>query len=400
MIFKLEGSYHFSQWGGQFIPHWRKLKNAENRPYSAYFLGADSNPPAKVEFEGKWIELEQVLACAPELLGQNCREQFGDKLPFRLSVLDVKQPQSIRLHPSKKEAEFGFEQESEAGIALSSSQRIFQDRNHKPQILVALSEFWLLHGFKPLGDIQETLAEQASLAHLAKELEEHGLSDVYAKIVNAEQTQLIQWLQPIVDENREAYHQGKLKEEAPCYWLLHIVETQQLAPKAWDFGLLGIFLFNLVRLQKGEGLFQSAGLPYACLQGQCIAISAASDNAIFAGLGKITHKELLLHSIDYRQRSAHILTAQMDASGILSHYFCQDVQDFALQRLDFKPFDEEKFIANSATILLVISGSLYLDLGKDSLHLQQGEAVFISANSGVDFIGETDGYAMIATLPE
>ena len=70
-----------------------------------------------------------------------------------------------------------------------------------------------------------------------------------------------------------------------------------------------------------------------------------------------------------------------------------------MQHLSFKPFDEETFYADSASILLVMSGSLYIDLGEDSIHLQQGESVFIAAESQVDLIGETDGYAVIATLP-
>ncbi|VEI48686.1 mannose-6-phosphate isomerase [Actinobacillus equuli] len=46
-----------------------------------------------------------------------------------------------------------------------------------------------------------------------------------------------------------------------------------------------------------------------------------------------------------------------------------------------------------------MKGSLYIDLGKEAIHLQQGESIFIAAESQVDIIAETDGYAVIATLP-
>lgn len=80
-------------------------------------------------------------------------------------------------------------------------------------------------------------------------------------------------------------------------------------------------------------------------------------------------------------------------------YPTPEAKDFAMQRLSFNPFDEEAFITTSASILLVMAGSLYIDLGEDSIHLSQGEAVFISADTQVDTIGESDGYAVIATLP-
>jgi len=40
-----------------------------------------------------------------------------------------------------------FEEEDAKGIALNALNRNYKDKNHKPEVMVALSEFWLLHGF-------------------------------------------------------------------------------------------------------------------------------------------------------------------------------------------------------------------------------------------------------------
>ena len=37
--------------------------------------------------------------------------------------------------------------EEAAGIPIGAATRNYKDKNHKPEVMVALSEFWLLHGF-------------------------------------------------------------------------------------------------------------------------------------------------------------------------------------------------------------------------------------------------------------
>lgn len=402
MIFKLEGQFQHYDWGGEtFIPNWLKLKQRENKPYAEYWLGAHRSAPSMIEFEGQWLPLDRVIDKAPKLLGEKSREQFGDELPFLLKILDVKLPLSIQLHPTKKEAEYGFERENEEGIPINTPNRTYKDRNHKPEMMIALSDFWLLHGFKSEDAIKESLQKHPSLSGLAKAIEAQSLPTVYAQIMQADQAQLAEWLLPIIDEKREAYQQDKLKLDDPDYWLLFTLEAMNISLDKLDAGLLCFYLFNIVNVKKGEGIYQGAGLPHAYLRGQNIELMAASDNVIRGGLTpKYVDIPALLHTIDYRAINPKIISrAEEHEESPIYHYPTPEAQDFAMQHLTFKPFDEETFYADSASILLVMSGSLYIDLGEDSIHLQQGESVFIAAESQVDLIGETDGYAVIATLP-
>lgn len=156
-----------------------------------------------------------------------------------------------------------------------------------------------------------------------------------------------------------------------------------------------------MHLKKGEGIYQGANLPHAYLRGQNVELMANSDNVIRGGL---TPKHIdipaLLHSIDYRAITPNIIPAYEASDEFIHLYNTPEAKDFALQSFEFKPFDEETFTATSASILLVMKGSLYIDLGDDDIHLDQGESVFIGAGSKVDIIGETDGYAVVATLPD
>lgn len=400
MIFKLTGTHQHYDWGGaNFIPNWLKLKQTEDKPYAEYWLGAHRSAPSLIEFEGQWLPLDRVIDKAPKLLGEESRAKFGDELPYLLKILDVKQPLSIQLHPTKVEAELGFERENQLGIALNAPNRTYKDRNHKPEMMIALSDFWLLHGFRPLTEMKSVLAERPSLQGLAQRIDTVGLPQVYREIMQATQAQLEKWLLPIITEKQLEYQQDKLKWDSPDYWVLYSMEAMGISSEKLDAGLLCFYLFNIVNLKKGEGIYQGAGLPHAYLRGQNIELMAASDNVIRGGLTpKFVDIPALLNTIEYREVVPKIIPAYQGEEALYL-YPTPEAKDFAMQRLSFNPFDEEAFITTSASILLVMAGSLYIDLGEDSIHLSQGEAVFISADTQVDTIGESDGYAVIATLP-
>ncbi|MFX8573915.1 type I phosphomannose isomerase catalytic subunit, partial [Acinetobacter baumannii] len=74
-------------------------------------------------------------------------KEFGE-LPYLFKILDVNDMLSIQVHPTKEEAKKGFDAEEAAGIPINAPHRNYKDKNHKPEVMVALSEFWLLHGFK------------------------------------------------------------------------------------------------------------------------------------------------------------------------------------------------------------------------------------------------------------
>lgn len=405
MIFKLRGKIQHYDWGGAiFIPHFIKLDEHETlaKPYAEYWLGAHKSAPAEIEVEGKWVTLDKVIQSAPELLGEGSRSQFGDELPFLLKILDVKQPLSIQIHPTKAEAEYGFAQEEQNGVALNAAHRVYKDRNHKPEMMIALSnDFWLLHGFKSISDIQTSLEAHDSLKPLATYLHDRDLPSLYAYIMQAEKEQLAQWIKPIIYNRLPSYQADKLSPDEADYWVCYLFEEMGSNLDNIDGGWVSFYLFNIVHLKKGEGIYQGANLPHAYLRGQNVELMANSDNVIRGGL---TPKHIdipaLLHSIDYRAITPNIIPAYEASEEFIHLYNTPEAKDFALQSFEFKPFDEETFTATSASILLVMKGSLYIDLGDDDIHLDQGESVFIGAGSKVDIIGETDGYAVVATLPD
>src|SRR5262245_23490555 len=145
----LSGTVKHYDWGGyDFIPFLLKTMNSEQQPYAEFWLGVHPLASCKVQWKnGEQVLLRDYIGTNKQaLLGDTVTKQFGD-MPFLFKILDVRKMLSIQVHPSKSAAEKEFDSENKAGIPLTSPQRNYKDPNHKPEMAVALDDFWLLHGF-------------------------------------------------------------------------------------------------------------------------------------------------------------------------------------------------------------------------------------------------------------
>ncbi|WP_134078751.1 mannose-6-phosphate isomerase, class I [Haemophilus haemolyticus] len=399
MIYKLTGSLQNYVWGGhQYIPQLLNIPAEENQYYAEWWLGAHHSAPSTIEVDGKHVLLTEFLQKNPTALGVQSRASFGDELPYLLKILDVAQPLSIQLHPTKTQAEIGFAEENAKDIELKAPTRTYKDNNHKPEMMIALSDFWLLHGFKNKSDIIETLESRSSLAPLAKKLHKQDLHAFYADIMQAEQAQLHQWLSPILLENQTAYEANNLDLTNPDYWVLYTIDAMNISLDKLDAGLICFYLFNIVHLKKGEGIYQDAGIPHAYLRGQNIELMACSDNVIRGGLTpKYVDIPELLKIVDCREVEPKIISSVPQYARIFT--YATPAQDFALQNIQYECGETHHLKAQSASILLVMNGQLNLRSETTAVSLKQGEAAFITANASYEVEGLIEGYAVVAKLP-
>jgi mannose-6-phosphate isomerase len=113
-------------------------------------------------------------------------------------VLDVRDMLSIQVHPSREEAIKGFEEQEAAGIPIDAPNCNYKDRNHKPEVMVALSEFWLLHGFKPEAELRRTLETEPEFRFLLPVFEK-GYKALYNEVMNMEQERADAILLPLIE---------------------------------------------------------------------------------------------------------------------------------------------------------------------------------------------------------
>ena len=394
---KLKGCIQPYAWGGKhYIANLLNVTNTQE-PYAEYWLGAHTSAPSQLLITNGEISLLDFLHKNPTALGTQSRQLFGDNLPYLLKILDVANPLSIQLHPTKKQAEVGFAQENAASIPLNDPKRTYRDDNHKPEMMIALSDFWLLHGFKTKAKILDTLRQRPSLADLATKLASQNLADFYADIMLATQDQLAQWLLPIIAGQQKAYEQNQLAMQDPDYWVLYTLHAMQISRDKLDAGLMSFYLFNIVNLQVGEGIFQAAGVPHAYLRGQNIELMACSDNVIRGGLTpKHVDIEQLLKIIDCSEIIPQIIAP---APKNQVYTYPTPIADFALSNMPYAKNTEISDRTLNGTILLVMAGEITLEAAQQKLTLKQGQAAFIEADTDYRVHGMQEGYAVLAGLP-
>lgn len=399
MIYRLTGQVQHYAWGGKnYIASLIGLNSAKDQPCAEWWLGAHPSVPSEIENVTGKQSLIEFLSQNPTALGQASRQQFGDELPYLLKILDVEKPLSIQLHPTKAQAEKGFEAENAKGVSLTDNTRTYKDRNHKPEMMIALSDFWLLHGFKTKSQILATLNVRPSLQPLAEKLSTQNLAEFYADVMLADQSTLANWLLPIIEANQQPYKNGELALDNPDYWVLYTMEAMAISPEKLDAGLVCFYLFNIVHLKEGEGIFQDAGIPHAYLRGQNVELMACSDNVIRGGLTP-KHVDIveLLKIVDCHEVTPQIISVAPHNQSEFTYKTL--VNDFALAQIRVDPEQQTEVNLQSAGILLVMQGELKIQEKSTALTLKQGESAFITADSNVEIMSEKGGYAFLAKLP-
>jgi mannose-6-phosphate isomerase len=149
-----------------------------------------------------------------------------------------------------------------------------------------------------------------------------------------------------------------------------------------DRGIFSIYLFNLVHLKKGEGIFQAAGVPHAYLEGQNVEIMSNSDNVLRGGLTTkhIDVKELMKH-VKCEATFPAIITGELNKEG--ERTYPAPVDDFILSVFELEKGDTVSFDPETTEILLLIEGVAEADDDNTTVKLQPGSP------SAVVFPGST-----------
>lgn len=377
-VHKLQGVVQHYTWGGtDFIPGLIGKENKEQQPFAEYWLGAHPASPAQL-LNGKATSLYEAIQSSPTaFLGERVEKQFGT-LPYLFKILDVRQMLSIQVHPSIESAIKGYEEEDKNGIPLKAPNRNYKDKNHKPELMAALGDFWLLHGFKPEEELRKMFVAVPELSFLQSEFEKGGYKGLYETVMTMPQDEVDKVLQPLMQNVFPLYERGELEKSSEHFWAARAV---QMFCKAGhhDRGIFSIYLFNLLHLKEGEGIYQPAGLPHAYLEGQNVEVMANSDNVLRAGL---TDKHIdvpeLMNHVKFEPTIPNIIPAREDKEQV----YATPAAEFELTK--FSLSDTVVLYTESASIFFAYEGAVDISLAEKSLRLNRGEAGLVLASQTVE----------------
>jgi mannose-6-phosphate isomerase len=398
-VFTLHGVVQHYDWGGHnFIPDLLGIENAIRKPYAELWIGAHAKAPSMVETESGQEPLDQFIAEAPEaILGPAVCTHFNRRLPYLFKVLDVHKMLSIQAHPTLVQARQGFARENAEGVSSEAGSRNYKDDNHKPEIGVALTDFWMLHGFRPLEQIAETLDRTVELGPLmpafSQRLKAAGhhhearrglLRELYSNVMTLPQERVDLLLNELLARLRE---KAPISKQSPDYWALRAAEHFPLPGGHRDRGIFSIYLLNLLHLQPGQGTFQPAGVLHAYLEGVNVELMANSDNVLRGGL-TTKHVDVpeLLNILTFEGGTPEVFSGvPLSAT---QRVYRTPAEEFELSRIALTPRGR---YAGEATYgpkaLIVLEGSGTLTSAGKSKSLHRGSIVF--APNGAQFVLET-----------
>ncbi|WP_285726722.1 mannose-6-phosphate isomerase, class I [Psychromicrobium xiongbiense] len=374
-------------------------------PEAELWIGAHPDAPSIAHTATGDVPLNELIAADPHgTLGEESRSAFGDRLPYLLKLLAAEGALSLQVHPTLEQARRGFAAEEAAGVPRTAAHRNYKDDNHKPEMILALTGFEALCGFR-------ALSESARYFDLLAIETRHPVVEEIAGILragivgsessgaapDAQSNALRQAFERLivgggdVTEALAATHTylADAGVDALDASLRTVLDLEAEYPG--DAGALISLLLNRVHLEPGECISMPAGNVHAYLHGLGVEVMAASDNVLRGGLTpKHVDVPELLGTIDFR--ALPVPEVHPEETSLGQSIFDPGFGEFALQRFDLAAGDAPVPLAQQGALLvLLLEGSAVLDSPRGDLVLHRGESAFAAASEAPVMVHSESG---------
>ncbi|TQK19016.1 mannose-6-phosphate isomerase type 1 [Microbacterium sp. SLBN-154] len=350
-------------WGSTTLLAELEGREPSGRPEAEVWFGDHPGSPARVvggRSLDEWLAEEGRAAGAPA------------RLPYLLKLLAAASALSIQAHPTIAQAQEGFAREDEAGIPVDAAHRTYRDLNHKPELIVAVSdEFVAMAG---LRDVAATRRLLTALGDAAVPLQ----AALAASDPSEGLREALTWaLSGATSDDLDALL-GAVKEAHSEEFAAELDNARQLiADHPGDPGIVVALLMNLVTLRRGEGLFVDAGVLHAYVRGLGVEIMAASDNVLRGGLTpKHIDVDELLSIVDTAPGPARVVRPRPDGEGI--GRYDVPVADFALSTAEVRGNAVEVPVSGTALVVATEGDVTVAGGSGDAVPLRPGRALLVA----------------------
>ena len=311
--------------------------------------------------DGKTPYIADLLGEPEGCLGKETLKAGYQELPFLLKVLSCERALSIQSHPDKATAEKLHEKDP----------RHYPDANHKPEIMIALTPFKALGGFRKVEDIVadlDTLACVQPWRQVYKEAPSITPKAICETLLNLPMS-LVRNMLTDLQKELAARKERTEREEL----VLNLIKQYPC-----DRGVLFGFLLNIISLKPGDFLYIPPNEPHAYLEGTGVECMANSDNVIRAGLTpKNIDIHVLLNTLTFKSETVAAAAPRREGNGVRL-YACP-AREYEVRISDGVNVD---FSERSGVpgVLLVLSGSYELTWPGGRAVAKRGSSWFFPAS--------------------
>ena len=348
-------------------------------PQAEYWLGAHPLAPATID----GVDLEELFRDHPEWVGDCTRQAFPDRFPVLMKILAAEHPLSLQAHPNREQAEQGFARETRLRVPIDSPVRVYRDEWPKPELLVALTEFDGLCGFREPGHtvklfrglgVSEKL--DAVIGPLSQRKGPAAMAEVFLDILSQDHPDHVDEVLRLAHGHAEEETELGLFARTACDLNRHFPHEPSI---------LAALMLNRIHLEPGQGLYLPTQTLHSYLSGVGIEVMACSDNVLRGGLtSKHINVDELIQVVDFTPSSiAPVETC--DDGGFVR--YLTPAPEFIVWRGDLsnQPMCVPK--TDSCRIALVVDGEAHLRADDTSADLTTGEAVLIPSGEQVSATG-------------
>ncbi|MFJ6790755.1 mannose-6-phosphate isomerase, class I [Streptomyces angustmyceticus] len=324
-------------------------------PQAEMWMGAHPGAPSRLDRGAGPVSLADVIDADPEAeLGAGTVRAFGPRLPFLLKLLAAGSPLSLQVHPDLAQARAGFADEERRGVPIDAGHRNYKDTHHKPELIVALTPFDGLCGFRHPAQSADLWAGlgvddlKPYVDLLRATPEEDALREVLTAVLSAEHHAIAGTVE------RAAEAAGRRAAEGGPYAADYAAYAGIAHHYPGDPGVLAAMLLNHVQLQPGEALFLGAGIPHAYLSGLGVELMANSDNVLRCGLTpKHVDVPELLRVVRFESGDAGVLRPEaVDGEEIYE----TPIDEFRLSRFALAPGAAPRPLPSDTPQILLCTG--------------------------------------------
>jgi mannose-6-phosphate isomerase len=378
-------------WGSRtVIPELLGRPVPSERPQAELWMGAHPDDPSRLP-DGRG--LDAAIAADPRrLLGDAVIERFGPRLPFLLKVLAAEGNLSLQAHPTTEQAEAGFAAEEAAGVPKDDPTRTFKDPYHKPELLLALTTFEALCGFRPVEESLHCLAKlqlpelKPTIAALARD----GLRAAVPQLLALSEKRRAS-LVDAVARKAASFVAAHDPEFINTYrWAATLAESHPADP-----GVVVSLMCNHLKLAPGEAVYLPPGNLHAYLSGAGIEVMASSDNVLRGGL-TTKHVDLaaLIEVLDFSDGRIPVLHPVLGPGGLR---YRVPVDDFDLTRVQLDD-GAGVLTTRGPQVMLCVEGRAVLASADGEQVLEKGQAAFVPAGAPVTASGPAVLYRATTAL--
>ncbi|MCE5257100.1 MAG: mannose-6-phosphate isomerase, class I [Spirochaetaceae bacterium] len=389
-LFLMHNPIQAYAWGSRDgLSKYAGIVTDSSKPAAECWMGSHPLAPSIVRsMDGRESPLDTLIRQQPDMvLGKAISLKYGE-LPFLFKVLSAAKPLSIQVHPSKEKAEAGFARENSLGIPLASPDRNYKDKNHKPEMAIALSKFTALCGFRPPQEARELMGPAiCDFLKFPHEPKSDDFIPFLGRLLTISVTQR-QRLQEMTEQRARFILQNCSAETTGSVAAASAAQYCY-AEYPGDPGALAPFFLTLVTLAPGQGLYVPAGVLHSYLEGTILEIMAASDNVIRGGM---TSKKIdvtqLVDVIDPGARPLYSMPTKEGAlcdtgrTGVTT--WQSPASEFELSMIELDGCDTVSIDREGPKILLCTEGRIaFSDIAHNaepagSLTIQAGQSVFVA----------------------